>query len=79
MPINWPSAVIFSTLTAWMGWLLFKALKTGVLQVLIGTKSPLATRAGTPKIFWGVIVLNVVILLRFAASALQAWGLPMSI
>ena len=79
MAINWPTAIIMSGLAVVLGWVLFRALATGSLTVVRGMKSPPATRADTPIIYWGFVLLNMLIFLRLTASALQAWGLPISI
>ena len=76
---NWPIAIIFSAMCVWIGWVLFRALSSGTLQVLRGSKTPKATRADTPIIFWGFVGLNVLILTRVAATALRAWGLAIPI
>jgi hypothetical protein len=79
MPVNRPSAIIFSALASLLGWVLFRALATGALTVVRGTKSPLATREDRPIIYWGFVLLNAAIFLRLLLSALQAWGFAIPI
>jgi hypothetical protein len=57
---------------------LFRALATGALTVVLG-KAPPATRADTPIIYWGFVLLNAAIFLRLFMSAIQAWGISLPI
>jgi predicted lipid carrier protein YhbT len=74
MVTDFPTAVLDSSFTTVMAWVLYRALKTGTLQVIRGRKSSRATRADAPIVYWTFVLVNGLVLVRFAAIAARAWG-----
>ncbi len=79
MVTDFPTAVLDSSFTTVMAWVLYRALKTGTLQVIRGRKSSRATRADEPIVYWTFVLVNGLIFISFAASAAYAWGFAVPI